>query len=180
VRKQQLAEVLPSQQSRCACTDPSGIFLRVTKTLRYRLFNIGTMPEKLRAEIEADEVLFVGEGISVTVRRHGKAPGYCGGATGMFSGAFAVTKRRIIASISSSVMVDAPYDGSGASKAMATLTEEGLSVSIDASINPQCSGEIEMTFKQKLSADNLARFPQKRVPFNFPPDLVPKMFGVPA
>jgi hypothetical protein len=152
----------------------------VSKALRYRLFNIGAMPEKLRAEIEDDEVLFITEGISVTVRRRGTAPGYRGGATGMFSGAFAVTDRRIIASISASVMVDAPYHGADSSKATATLTEEGLAVHIDASVNPQCSGEIEMHFKQNLSSEELARFPHKRVPFNFPPELVPKMFGVPA
>jgi hypothetical protein len=140
------------------------------------------MPEKLRAEIEADEVLFITEGISVTVRRRGTAPGYRGGATGMFSGAFAVTNRRIIASISASVMVDAPYHDhrADASKATATLTAEGLGIHIDASINPQCSGEIEMHFKQNLSNEELARFPHKKVAFNFPSELVPKMFGVPA
>src|SRR5262245_31331318 len=102
----------------------------MSKTLRYRLFNIGAMPEKLRTEIESDEVFFIEEGIGVTVRRHGKAPGYSGGATGLFSGAFAVTNHRIIASISSTVMVDAVYEGNGASKAEATLAEDGLHIRV--------------------------------------------------
>jgi len=138
------------------------------------------MPEKLRAEIETDEVLFIAEGVPVTVRRRGKAPGYRGAATGKFSGAFAVTNRRILASISSSVMVDAPYDRSDGTKAIATLTKDGLWVHIDASLHPECSGEIEMDFEQKFSNEELARFPQRKVPFNFTPELVPKMFGVPG
>jgi hypothetical protein len=34
------------------------------KTIRYRLFKVGALPEALRAEIKHEEVLFVEEGIA--------------------------------------------------------------------------------------------------------------------
>ena len=150
----------------------------MSKTLRYRLFKIGSMPERLRAEIENDQVLFFEEGMPVTVRRRGTAPGFKGGATGAFSGAFAITDQRIIASISSTVMVDASYDEKDAHGAEASLAEDGLHVVIDASIHPRCTGEIRMHFKQEFSKEELARFPRRQLTFQFPLDKVPKMFGV--
>ncbi|HYW72748.1 MAG TPA: hypothetical protein VE961_17115, partial [Pyrinomonadaceae bacterium] len=85
----------------------------MSKTLRYRLFKSGAMPESLRAEINNEQVLFFDEGISVTVRRRGTAPGFRGGATGKFSGALAITDRRVVATISQTTMVDAAYDAGG-------------------------------------------------------------------
>ncbi|MBI3762578.1 MAG: hypothetical protein HY260_12060 [Chloroflexi bacterium] len=150
------------------------------KTLRYRLFKIGAMPETLRAEIKNDQLLFVEEGVAVTVRRKGSAPGFKGGGWGAFSGAFAITNQRIVASISSTVVVNAPYSGKDASGAEMSLAGDGLHVAVDASIHPRCTGEIRMHFKQEFSEEELARFPQRRLAFQFPVDLVPKMFGVPA
>src|SRR6266542_666314 len=114
------------------------------KTLRYRLFKTGAMPPALRAEINNEQILFFDEGIPVTVRRRGTAPGFSGGGTGRFSGAFAVTDRRIVASISKTVMVDAPYDMKEAQGAEASLSEDGVHVKVDASIHPRCTGEIQM------------------------------------
>jgi hypothetical protein len=37
-----------------------------------------------------------------------------------------------------------------------------------------------MHFKQTFSADELNRFPHRKIEFNFPPALVPKIFGVPG
>lgn len=152
----------------------------MSKTLRYRLFKIGAMPEALRAEIKNDQLLFVEEGVAVTVRRKGSGPGFKGGAIGIFSGAFAVTNQRIVASISSTVMVNAPYAGKDASGAEVSLAEDGLHVAVDASIHPRWTGEIQMHFKQNFSETELARFPCRKILFQFPADLVPKMFGVPA
>jgi hypothetical protein len=72
----------------------------MTKTLRYRLFHTGALPDALSAEIAGDQVLFSTEGIPVTVHRSGTAPGFRGSATGYFSGSFAITDRRIVAGIS--------------------------------------------------------------------------------
>src|SRR5438552_9000409 len=120
------------------------------KTLRYRLFKTGAMAPALRAEINNEEILFFDEGIAVTVRRRGTAPGFSGGGTGRFSGAFAVTDRRIVASISKTVMVDASYDAKETQGAEASLAEDGLHIKVDASIHPRCTGEIQMHFKQGL------------------------------
>src|SRR5947199_3441240 len=109
------------------------------KTLRYRLFKAGAMPEALRAVIKNEQVLFSGEGLPVTVRRRGSAPGFTGSGTGRFSGAFAVTDKRIVASISQTVMVDASYDLKEARGAEASLNEDGLHVKVDANVHPACT-----------------------------------------
>jgi len=134
----------------------------------------------LRAEIKNEQVLFLEEGIAVTVWRRGTAPGFRGGGTGRFSGAFAITDRRIVASISKTVMVDASFEVKEAPGAEASLAEDGLHVKVDASIHPRCSGEIEMHFKHEFTNEHLSRFPHSRVSFNFPVELVPKIFGVPV
>src|SRR5690349_1409118 len=101
------------------------------KTLRYRLFHTGAMPEALSAEIVNDQVLFAVEGIPVTVRRHGTAPGFRGSSTGYFSGSFAVTDKRIVAGISDTIMLDGAYDGDESEGAEVVLGADGLHVTIN-------------------------------------------------
>jgi hypothetical protein len=151
----------------------------MSKTLRYRLFKVGAMPDGLRDEIKQEQVLFLDEGIPVTVRRRGTAPGFSGGATGKFSGAVAITDRRIVASVSKTIMVDAPYEAKDATGAGLSIKEDGLHVTVDASVNPRCSGEIEMHFKAEFTTQRIDQFPSRQMSFHFAPELVPKIFGVP-
>jgi hypothetical protein len=150
------------------------------KTLRYRLFKTGAMPDALLAKIKNEQFLFRDEGLPVTVRRRGSAPGFTGSSSGRFSGAFAVTNERIVASISHSVMVDASYAVKDVQGAEVSLIEDGLHVKVDAGIHPGCTGIIEMHFKHEFSKEDLDRFPHRRINFNFPSELVPKIFGVPG
>lgn len=137
------------------------------------------MLEAMRTKIANEQVLFSDEGIRVIVKRRGTAPGFRGGSTGRFSGAIAITDRRIIASISKTVMVDAPYDAIDAHGAEASIKPDGLHVNIDASIRAGFTGEIEMYFKTDLT-QQLNQMPQRELKFNFAPELVPKIFGVPG
>jgi hypothetical protein len=154
----------------------------MSKTLRYRLFKSGAMPEALSDEINREQVRFFDEGIAVTIRRRGTAPGFSGGVTGKFSGAVAITDRRIVAIVSKTTMVDAAYDAKSAGEKAAELSikEDGLHVRVDAGVNPRCTGEIEMHFKAALTKEQLDQFPRCERKFNFPPELVPKSFGVPG
>src|SRR5260370_38937346 len=98
----------------------------MSKTFRYRLFKVGALPEELRAEIQNDEVLFLEEGIPVTVRRSGTAPGFRGGGIGRFSGAFAVTKQRIVANISKTVVVNVSSGAKDTNGAELSISQDGL------------------------------------------------------
>ena len=155
-------------------------FVRMPKTLRYRLFKAGAMPAALRAKIETEQILVLDEGISVMVRRRGSGPGFRGSGTGRFSGAFAITDARIVASISSTVMADAPYTGKDAKGGDISLSDDGLHIKVDASTHPAFTGTIEMHFKHDFSAEELSRFPYRQLAFDFPSALVPKIFGVPG
>lgn len=154
----------------------------MSKTLRYRLFKVGAMPETARAEILNEQLLFFDEGIPVTVRRKGTAPGYRGGSTGKFSGAVAITDRRVVATVSNTKMVDAAFDTNPTTGKPAELSieEDGLHVRVDAGVNPRCTGEIEMHFNTELSNEQLSQFRKRELRFIFPPELVPKIFGVPG
>src|SRR5207248_10367117 len=123
---------------------------QMSKTLRYRLFKVGAMPDELRAEICNDNILSQEEGVRVTVRRHGTGPGFKGGGTGSFSGAFALTDRRIVASISKTTMGDAPYDAASSTGAEVSVAEDGLHVTVDAGIDPRFTGEFSLHFKQEF------------------------------
>lgn len=152
------------------------------KTLRYRLFKSGAMPEALRDEINNEQLLFFDEGIPVTVRRKGTAPGFRGSASGKFSGAVGITARRVVGSVSQTKMVDAAYDQTnvGDKPAVVVINEDGLHVKVDAAVNPRCTGEIELHFEADLTKQQLDQFPQRELKFDFPPELVPKIFGVPG
>lgn len=154
----------------------------MSKTLRYRLFKVGAMPETARAEIQDEQLLFFDEGIPVTVRRKGTAPGYSGGGTGKFSGALAITDRRVVATVSNTKMVDGAFDMVPAADKPAELSieEDGLHVRVDGGVNPRCTGRIDMHFKAELTKQQLDQFPKLELKFNFPPELVPKIFGVPG
>jgi len=152
----------------------------MSKTLRYRLFKAGAMPDGLRDEIKEEQVLFLDEGIPVTVRRRGTAPGFRGSTTGKFSGAMAITDRRIVASVSKTSMVDAAYGAKDATGAELSINEDGLHVTVDASVNPRCTGEIKLHFKAEFTQQQIDQFPARQVSFHFAPELVPKIFGVPG
>ena len=154
----------------------------MSKTLRYRLFKAGAMPDELRAELGNEQMLFFDEGIPVTVRRRGTAPGFRGSATGKFSGAVAITNRRVVATISNTKMIDAAYAAQdlGDKPALISITAEGLQAKVDASVNPRCTGEIELLFKAEFTSQQLDQFPKRELKFDFSPELVPKIFGVPG
>lgn len=140
------------------------------------------MPPDLRDQIRSENVLVVEEGLAVTIRRRGTAPGFSGGGTGKFSGAFAITDRRIVATVSKTTMVDAAYEVKDRADKPSELSikEDGLHVRVDAGVNPRCTGEIEMHFKTELTPQQLEQFPRRELKFSFSPQLVPKIFGVPG
>ena len=152
----------------------------MSKTLRYRLFKVGAMPDALRAEIKQEQVLFLDEGIPVTVRRRGTAPGFRGGATGKFSGAMAITDRRIVASVSKTSMIDAAYEAKDDARAELSINDDGLHVNVDASVNPRCTGEIKLHFKAEFTKQQIDQCPCRQMSFHFAPELVPRIFGVPG
>ena len=71
-------------------------------TLRYKLFGIGKLPEDMRAGLEAEGALHVYEGVPATYEFSGKLPGLFvkGTNTRRYSGAIALTKKRILGTLS--------------------------------------------------------------------------------
>jgi len=132
------------------------------KTLRYRWFGIGKMPEALRARLDPEGLLFFTEGISVKVRARARTPGARSHSVSLKCGAFAVTRSRLVATVSRRKVVDLPLAAPGGSDGAASLRLEadGLHLSVDVGrAHPEGEGTIDLHFREELSAELLASFP---------------------
>ena len=86
-----------------------------------KLFRIGKLPSALRAEVEAEGVLFLSEYVAVTRRFRGAVPGLrSSGSIASYVGSLVVTNQRVLATLSSvpklagrtiDVRWDAPQSG---------------------------------------------------------------------
>jgi hypothetical protein len=151
------------------------------KTLLYRLFGAGKMPEAVRSEISGETVLFETEGIRVALHRRGRVPGVvaAGRSVNIGWGGFAVTDRRVIGSRGRAKWVDVPFDAVSADgPATLVLDTTGLHVRFDlARVHPSCSGEMSMDFREELTATDLERFPALELTFSVDPQKVVRVFG---
>ena len=67
-----------------------------------KLLRIGGLPDELRAEIEAEGVLYLAEYVPVTRRFSGKIPGKrAHGNVSSYVGSLALTNQRVLATLSS-------------------------------------------------------------------------------
>src|SRR2546422_10952118 len=70
----------------------------MAKSLLFRLFGLGKMPEAVLAEIADETQLLFTQGVRVSLRRRGHVPGsvVAGRAVNVGWGAFAITNRRVV------------------------------------------------------------------------------------
>ncbi len=142
------------------------------KTLFYRLFRSGALPPALRQELQSDPALFETEGVSVVIRRDGRAPGFRASPSySWHSGAFAVTPRRILGTVRSRKLVDVPYELARAQGPVSiAVGADGLRVHFDmtAFAIPDVSGTMDIHFKGEVPAADLARLPVRSLSFTVP------------
>jgi hypothetical protein len=121
------------------------------KTLLYRLFKIGRIPEKLRPILESEDMRVFDEGIAGrVVLRNFKAPGRRSTyRIEGFSGFLAITGRRVIAFVYSKPIVNVPLDDPRLNKIQVALANpERIELSFDASVfHDDWQGAITVRFK---------------------------------
>lgn len=151
-----------------------------------RMFRIGSLPSALRAEVESEGVLILAEYVAVTRRFRGTVPGLrSGGSIASYVGSLVVTNERVLATLSSvpklaGRTIDLRFDAPQTGAVKAELSETGLTLDVDvAAVDPRCSGELSLHYKEDIPPDLLAQLPRTSLAFDAPPEFVFRAVGVP-
>ncbi|MDY6998724.1 MAG: hypothetical protein SW019_19180 [Actinomycetota bacterium] len=150
-----------------------------------RLLRIGRLPGALRAEVEAEGILFFDEYVPVTRRFHGAVPGLrSAGSIASYVGALVLTEQRVLGTLSSvpklaGRMIDLRWDAPQAGAVRAELSATGLTLDVDvADVDSRCSGELSLHYKTDIGAEVLDRLPRTSLAFDAPPEFVFQAVGV--
>lgn len=153
-----------------------------------KMLGIGSLPDDMRAQIDAEGVLHLAEFVPVTYRFSGKVPGKVAkGNLSSYVGALALTQQRVLGTLSSvpkkaGRSVDHRWNAPAGSMVEATLDETGLLLDVpDISVvDPAFTGSVSLHYKSPLSAELLADLPERSFTFDVPPKFVYSVCGVPA
>ncbi|MGE2722637.1 hypothetical protein [Mycolicibacterium celeriflavum] len=151
-----------------------------------KLLRIGGLPDDLRAEVEAEGVLFLAEYIAVTRRFSGKIPGRRANANvTSYVGSLALTDQRVLGTLSTvpklaGRTIDQRWDAPQSGPATAELTATGMAIDVDlAAVDSRFSGQLSMHYKISIPEDVLTRIPLRSLSFEVPPEYVFRAVGVP-
>lgn len=128
----------------------------MSKSLLYRLFGLGKIPEGLRARLESEGVLFMEEGVrGSTTYRNFRSPHRRSNWRRMWHpSSLVLTKERVLAHAYSSPIIDVPL--ADARLRRMRFTHDGadrLAVTFDASLfHGDWSGSIEYRFRTPHAA----------------------------
>ncbi|KAA1249396.1 hypothetical protein F0Q45_15355 [Mycobacterium simiae] len=150
-----------------------------------RLFGIGKLPAELRAELEAEGLIYLEEYVPVTRRFTGAIPGVrASHSLASYPGALVFTEQRVLGTLSSlpklaGRAIDVRWDAPQTGAAIAQISSTGLQLDLDvAKVDPRFHGQLSLHFKADISDDVLARLPLRSLAFNVPPEYVFRAVGV--
>jgi hypothetical protein len=151
-----------------------------------RLFGVGKLPAELRAEVEAEGVIFLAEYVAVTRRFHGAIPGLRSAhSVASYAGSVVFTSQRALATLSTlpklaGRAVDVRWDATQSGPAVTGISTTGLHVDLDlGAVNPAFTGHVSLHFKAAVPGDVLAGLPRRSFTFDVPPEYVFRAVGVP-
>jgi hypothetical protein len=155
------------------------IFLR-------RLFGIGKLPREMREQFESEGIIYLAEYVPVTRRFSGKVPGRrASGSIASYVGSLVFTSQRAVATLSSVPKVagrtmDVRWDDPLQGAAKVEISGSGVTFEIDvATVDPQFSGQLSLTYKVDIPDDVLTRLPSRQLAFDVPPEYVYRAVEVP-
>ncbi|SBS79729.1 conserved hypothetical protein [uncultured Mycobacterium sp.] len=155
------------------------IFLR-------RMFGIGKLPREMREQFEGEGIVYLAEYVPVTRRFTGKVPGHrASGSFASYVGSLVFTSQRAVATLSSVPKIagrtmDVRWNDPQQGAAKAEISRSGVSLEVDiATVDPQFSGRLSLTYKVDIPEDVLTRLPARQLAFDVPPEYVYRAVGVP-
>ena len=150
-----------------------------------RLFGIGKLPADVRAEVEAEGVIYLADYVPVTRRFSGAIPGLRSShSVASYVGSLVFTSQRVLATLSSlpklaGPTVDVRWDATQSGTATAEISSTGLQVDADVDeVDQTFTGHLSLHYKLDVPADVLAQLPRRSVNFAIPPADVLRAVGV--
>jgi hypothetical protein len=152
-----------------------------------KLLRVGKLPNDMRAQVESEGVIYLGEYLGVVLRFTGHVPGRRSvGLVRGYGGSLALTNQRVLGTVSvlpgtGGRAVDQPWNGSDAGAVRGTLSESGLLLEISdlAQVDPEFSGQLSLNYKTALSPEVLSRVPARTLAFDVPRKFVYSALGIP-
>jgi hypothetical protein len=138
-----------------------------------KLLGIGKLPEELRTEVEAEGIIHIAEYVPVTRRFSGRVPGKrSSGSIASYVGSLVLTNQRVLATLSSvpklaGRTIDLRWDAPQTGAVKAELSETGLVLDANvAEVDPRCTGQLSLHYKDALPEDILMRLPRRSLAFD--------------
>jgi hypothetical protein len=150
-----------------------------------RLFGIGKLPAEVRAQVEAEGVIYLADYVPVTRRFSGAIPGLRSAhSVASYVGSLVFTSQRVLATLSSlpklaGAVVDVRWDATQSGTATAGISLAGLHVDVDVDeIDQTFTGHLSLHYKLDVPADVLAALPRRSLNFDMPAEYVLRAVGV--
>lgn len=150
-----------------------------------KLFGLGKLPADLRAQVEAEGLIYLAEHVAVTRRFTGVIPGLrASHSVASYVGLLAFTSQRALAMLSvvpklAGRSVDARWDATQAGAAIAEISPTGLQLDLDVTnVDPRFSGQLSLHFKADIPEDVLTQLPLRTLAFDVPTEYVNRAVGV--
>src|SRR5271167_2319993 len=150
-----------------------------------KLFGIGKLPADLRAQVEAEGLIYLADYVAVTRRFSGVIPGFrASHSVGSYVGSLAFTTQRVLATLSvvtklAGRAVDVRWSDAQAGAAEAGISSTGLQVDLDvAEVDPKFSGQLSLHYKDEIPDEVLIRLPRRSLAFDVPAEYVFRAVGV--
>jgi hypothetical protein len=150
-----------------------------------RLFGIGKLPADVRAEVDAEGVIYLADYVAVTRRFSGAIPGLRSGhSVASYVGSLVFTSQRVLATLSSlpklaGPTVDVRWEATQSGTARARISPAGLQVDVDVDeVDQSFSGHLSLQYKVTVPGDVLAGLPRRSLSFDMPPEYVFRAVGV--
>ena len=150
-----------------------------------RLFGIGKLPADVRAEVEAEGVIYLADYVPVTRRFSGAIPGLRSAhSVASYVGSLVFTSQRVLATLSSlpklaGPTVDVRWDATQSGTATARISPAGLQVDVDVDeVDQSFTGHLSLHYKVTVPGDVLAGLPRRSLSFDMPPEYVFRAVGV--
>jgi hypothetical protein len=150
-----------------------------------RLFRIGKLPADVRAEVEAEGLIYFADYVAVTRRFSGAIPGLRSAhSVASYVGSVALTAQRVLATLSSLPKLAGPtvnvrWDTAQSGPASAEIASSGLHVDIDVSkVDEAFTGDLSLHYKIAIPGDVLAGLPRRSLSFDMPPEYIFRAVGV--
>lgn len=152
-----------------------------------KLLRIGGLPDELRAQVDAEGVIYLAEYVPVTRRFSGSVPGKKSSTNiASYVGSLAITNQRVLGTLSSvpklaGRTIDQEWNADQTGPVKADISATGLHIEVNiGEVDPRFNGHMSLNYKTDIPDDVLMRLPRRSLAFAVPPEYVLRAVGVPA